>query len=284
MVSLPALLAEAPHIPYKLQLSLESCDFTPHPQPSSVIWRGGMDADMSAAAWKHLDFHCSDAVSCEEWRSEFSTRRWLPFGCSRWTWFLLGCMSVWIASIMRAGCHAEVQASLNTERAQGGGGGGESKRDYKVKDETIDGNSYLWRGCIVLRTSSNTQQHHEKNEYLIQVSSASMSVVHLLIVRFGSEAGETSKNLQRAEINITKYQYSLFLSLSSLFYNRGEKNVKNYYFLCCGHTWHVMRYKKVLKVFLAFGVHIGLSLPNINAGLPRTVGKGLVKNVVAVQI
>lgn len=26
MVSLPALLAEAPHIPYKLQLSLESCD------------------------------------------------------------------------------------------------------------------------------------------------------------------------------------------------------------------------------------------------------------------
>lgn len=31
MVSLPALLAEAPHIPYKLQLSLESCDFTPPP-------------------------------------------------------------------------------------------------------------------------------------------------------------------------------------------------------------------------------------------------------------
>lgn len=30
MVSLPALLAEAPHIPYKLQLSLESCD-PPHP-------------------------------------------------------------------------------------------------------------------------------------------------------------------------------------------------------------------------------------------------------------
>ena len=31
MVSLPALLAEAPHIPYKLQLSLESCDFPPPP-------------------------------------------------------------------------------------------------------------------------------------------------------------------------------------------------------------------------------------------------------------
>lgn len=36
MVSLPALLAEAPHIPYKLQLSLESCDYTPrHPTPNS---------------------------------------------------------------------------------------------------------------------------------------------------------------------------------------------------------------------------------------------------------
>lgn len=48
MVSLPALLAEAPHIPYKLQLSLESCDPPPHPTPTHfAIWRRGMDADMS---------------------------------------------------------------------------------------------------------------------------------------------------------------------------------------------------------------------------------------------
>lgn len=50
MVSLPALLAEAPHIPYKLQLSLEFCD-SPHPStlpPTHlVIWRGGKDVDMS---------------------------------------------------------------------------------------------------------------------------------------------------------------------------------------------------------------------------------------------
>ncbi len=45
MVSLPALLAEAPHIPYKLELSFESCD---SPTPTHlVIWRRGMDVDMS---------------------------------------------------------------------------------------------------------------------------------------------------------------------------------------------------------------------------------------------
>lgn len=54
MVSLPALLAEAPHIPYKLQLSLESCDFDPplHPptpwNPSRLEIRwGASDADRS---------------------------------------------------------------------------------------------------------------------------------------------------------------------------------------------------------------------------------------------
>lgn len=54
MVSLPALLAEAPHIPYKLQLSLESCD-PPHPHPhsfSDMEERYGCRYEQ--VEWKHL--------------------------------------------------------------------------------------------------------------------------------------------------------------------------------------------------------------------------------------
>lgn len=57
MVSLPALLAEAPHIPYKLQLSLESCD-PPHPPThphnsfSDMEERYGCRYEQ--VDWKHL--------------------------------------------------------------------------------------------------------------------------------------------------------------------------------------------------------------------------------------
>lgn len=87
MVSLPALLAEAPHIPYKLQLSLECCDF-PHPHSFSDM-EGRYGCRYEQVDWKHL----SDSfVSCDtylggwQWHCDLCPRR--SSGCGRPAWAL----------------------------------------------------------------------------------------------------------------------------------------------------------------------------------------------------
>lgn len=76
MVSLPALLAEAPHIPYKLQLSLESCDSLHHHPPHTHSFsdmEGRYGCRYEQVEWKHLSdilrpVSCGVYLSGLQWR------------------------------------------------------------------------------------------------------------------------------------------------------------------------------------------------------------------------